>query len=132
MTNQINSNLSYHNGIFPSPVEAPFASSEDIRARAKQLIAPNVHGVILLNWLSEPGKTGNLRAQEILDQFEQNPRSGVIWGITNYLKSNPTGNVQVDALFQSELFDALGIDIGVGSLKSFLRHMVIHVGKRVD
>lgn len=125
----INSQLAYQSGNFPAPVPAPFTTSEDIRARSNNLIAPNVHGVVLLKWLAEPGKTGIIRAQEILDEFSQNPRSGVIWGITNYLKNNPTGNTQVDTLFQSEVFDALGIDITVGSLKSFLKHMVIHSEK---
>lgn len=125
----INSQLAYQNGIFPAPTPTSFATAEDIRARSHDLIAPNVHGVVLLKWLAEPGKTGVIRAQEILDEFSQNPMSGVIWGITNYLKNNPTGNSQVDSLFQSEVFDALGIDITVGSLKSFLKHIVIHSGK---
>lgn len=125
----INSQLAYHSGNFPDPIPAPFATAEDIRARSNNLIAPNVHGVVLLKWLTEPGKTGSIRAQEILDEFSQNPMSGVIWGVTNYLKNNPTGNRQVDSLFQSELFDALGIEITVWSLKSFLKHIVIHSGK---
>lgn len=121
----INSQLSYQNGLFPKARPGIDISLENARARSHSLIAPNAAGVILMEWFQKPGNTGKIRAEEILEYFSDHPKSGVLWGISDYLKKNPTGSNQVDILFQSEIFDALGIDIGVESLKTFLRHIVM-------
>ena len=125
MNTPINSQLSYQTGIFPKSRPEMDISLENARARSRSLIAPTAAGVILMEWLQKPGETGKVRAEELLEHFSNHPKSGVIWGITDYLKRNPTGSYRVDRLFQSEIFEALGIDIGVESLKTFLRHIIM-------
>lgn len=125
MDQYIDSTLSRQNGIFTKTSSKIDVSQEYSRARARSLVAPSSSGVILMDWLKETGPSGKVRAQEIFDRIGEKPKNGVIWTFIKYIKDNPTGNSKVDDLLMSEVFVALDIEVGVTSLKNFLRHIVM-------
>lgn len=111
------------------PRDPVFATVDDLRAREAELIAPDVRGVVLMSWLTSPGASGRIRAQEILDLFATEKHNGVIWTVHNYLKNHPTGNGRVDHMGHWELLGSLGIDVGVDNIRNFLKHVVMNAKK---
>lgn len=108
------------------PRDPVFATVDDLRAREAELIAPDARGAVLMHWLTTPGTTGRIRAQEILDLFAAEKHNGVIWTVHHYLKNHPTGDGRVDHMGHWEFLGALGIDVGVDSIKAFLKHVVMN------
>ncbi len=122
---RINSQLSYQTGVFPDPRPGTIVSQENIRARTNDIVALSEAGAVLVGWFKGTGASGKVRAQEILDQISEKPKNGVIWTVTDYFRNNPTGNPEVNRMFLSEVFQALGIAVGVGAMKDFLKDIAM-------